>query len=402
MSESAQSDRGPVASTPKDSFGLWLGPRSPSAATKPTGPPKNESGVSRDISALRAFRAGKGPLASLVSALDAPDPAAGALPALPQWDRKASITPLKGPATASLVTLMALAVAAGYAVRSDLRTLWALRHLESKNQSIHEYNYSRNILVRNLARDTRSGMARLKGYDAWMDNKIERGVIVFTPQDGQAETRRLMDSDFADHRPPLLDEVELTGVWTPPPPLKNYDDLRFERAEMLSSRLPVSTMLALAVAAMIVWSIFASRNLPALDAPALCTRPLAVLASWLTPVANLYLPCAIMGDIWQGSDPRTYGRSRQFRLPVVGLWWLAMLAACILLAFSISRMAVAIGPAMMVAATRYALYADLGAIVVGVLTIGLVIGASWNQSRRYRLVVTTTQELGPSAAWHRD
>jgi hypothetical protein len=87
---------------------------------------------------------------------------------------------------------------------------------------------------------------------------------------------------------------------------------------------------------------------------------------------------------------------------VVGLWWLALLAACILLAFSISRMAVAIGPAMMVAATRYALYADLGAIVVGVLTLGLVVAASWNQSRRYRLVVTTVQELGPSAAWHRD
>jgi hypothetical protein len=411
MSESARSDRGPaspktkgpVSPKWKDSFGLWLGGQAGDAGGKAAGAAKNGAGTPPDVAALRAFRAGKGPLASVVSSLDA---GCAALDPPTATSRKgtatAAFTPLKRPAAVSLVTLMALAVAAGYAVRDDLRKLSALRGLEKNNESIHEYNYSRNVLVRNLAKDGKRGKARLKGYNAWMGAKSDRGVIVFTPEGGQAVAKRLVDTDFPDDGPPLANDVETAGNWTPPAPLKDYDEFRFETAELLASRLPVAAVFAVAVASVIVWSVFASRNLTALDAPALCTRPPAVLACWLAPVGNLYLPCAVMGDIWQGSDPRSYGRPRRFRLPVVGLWWLTLLGASILLAFAASRMATAIGPMTMVSATRYALYADLGAIAVAVLTLGLVVTASWNQSRRYRLVVTSRERLGPAAAWRRD
>ena len=403
MSDSAHPDRGPAWSRAKDSFGLWLGTRAQDAAGKAAGSAKNDAGALPDLAALRAFRAGKGPLASVVSSLDVPGTAIDA-PAIPsRWNpANQAFLSLKGPATVSLVTLMALAVAGGYAVQDDLRKLSAFCGLEKSNESIHEYNYSRNILVRNLAKDTGSGMARLKGYAAWMDKRTDRGVIVFTPEAGGTGPRGFVRVDVGSRPPRPADDIELTEDWTPPPPLKDHDDLRFETAELLTSRLPVAMVFAMAVASVIVWSVFASRNLAALDAPAFCTRPLAVLACWLVPIANLYLPCAIMGDIWQGSDPRSYGRPRRFRLPVVGLWWLTLLGASILLAFAISRMMSAIGPGLMAAASRYALYADLGAIAVGVLTLGFVVTASWNQSRRYRLVLTTSERLGPPTAWRRD
>ena len=300
------------------------------------------------------------------------------------------------------MALAALVGVAGYAVRDDLRKLSSLQGLEVRNESVHDYNYSRNILVRHLTRDANSGLARLKGYAAWMDTKTEKGVVVFTPEGGGPGTRSVVKVDLGDLRRRVAHDIQAMEGWTPPPPMKDYDGLRFETGELAASRLPVGLMFALALASVAVWSILANRNLVALEASARCSRALAVVACWLVPVANLYLPSAVMGDIWQGSDPRALGKPRRFRLPVVGLWWLTLLATISLLAFAVLRMIPATGPTRMVSAVRYALYADLGMIVVAVLTLGLVVTASWNQARRYRLVRKTIEELGPAKAWQSD
>ena len=383
----------------KDSFGLWLKPRK-GAGRAAEGERDGEGARAMDLSALRAFRAGKGPLASVVCSVG---PSRLSADEAAEWDRRSD--PFRSPKSLAVVALAMLAglVAAGaFAARNDLRRLSVFRDLERSNESIHEHNHTRNVLVGQLARNTRTGLARLRGYAAWIDRKATQGVVIFTPAaDGSGSTRSVT-VDLEDLRQQVRHDIEAMAGWTPPPLLKSHDELRTQTPELLATRLPVSLLFVLAIASVIAWSVRAVGNLPSLDAPALCTRPLRVLACWFAPVAGLYLPCALMGDIWHGSDPGTLHRPGRFRLPVVGLWWLVLMAAGGLLAFATSRVMAAVGPAEMALSMRWALYADLGMVVVGVLTVGLVVAASWNQARRHELIEAERERIGAPALWRED
>ena len=111
----------------KDSFGLWLEPGERAERPPAGSSPKSSELLSAEIAAMRAFRAGKGPLASVVSTLSAP----GAPVDGPELNAKlrrgrAVFVPLEKPALLCLVVLATLIVIGGYAVQNDLRRLESL------------------------------------------------------------------------------------------------------------------------------------------------------------------------------------------------------------------------------------------------------------------------------------
>jgi hypothetical protein len=397
-----------------DALGPWIaGPPRPAGESGPGGAPGAEA------SATRAIRAGKGPLASVVCLAGGPAGPVAAPKSLAVRAGKArpGFTPLHRPGLVVGLVLGGLVVTAGYGVYNGMATMDRLANLAEQDQSIREYNAARNVLVRHLAKDRGGGLARLKSYAAWMDRKqreqdqdqgqdqgpaVSRGEIVYTPPDGGPAQRTHVKAVLGDLRRQVDQDIHAMEEWTPPPLLKGYEDSRFEQADLLASRLPVSALMAAGLLALIVWSALAYRNLAALGVPFTSFKPGTVPLLWFAPVANLFLPCSVMGEIWNGSAPSRLRDASSLHLPVVGLWWPMLLAGIALLAISISRMSVAVGVAQMARAAELAVYADIGSMMVGALTLALVAGVSWNQLRRYNLAMTMEQHLGPGELWRRD
>jgi len=365
--------------------------------------PARDQAGDDEIAALRSYRAGAGgPLGSLACL----SPAGGALsgPASAKAGGKAAlqesvfITPTKATAFA-LSSLMALGIIAAFSIQRDLAEMDRLSDLKQDEQRIAEHNYSRNLLIQNLARGKGGKIAHLRGYADRLDElgSKPQAVVIFTPADPQAKPEALA---LPELRRRIEDDIEQIEAWTPPPLLKDHADMRFTAVELRESRLPVGAALAAALAAMIVWSALSLRNLSALRG-ASCFKPSRVPLCWLAPVANLYLPFVVMRDIWSGSDPVSLTRPDGLRLPVIALWWLVFLGAVGMFGYAIFRMAAAVGASMMSDAARYALYADAGALALAAATFMVVAAASWNQSRRIALVENMEAQLGPRGAWQR-
>ncbi|MCD6304324.1 MAG: DUF4328 domain-containing protein, partial [Planctomycetes bacterium] len=201
-------------------------------------------------------------------------------------------------------------------------------------------------------------------------------------------------AELQELRSKVAEEIARQERWTPPPRLRGYDDLTFQAGEILTSRLPGGLTFLAGLVALIVWSTLAYRNLPYLEAAGPSFRAVLVPLLWLIPVINLFLPCALMGEIWHGSDPRRLRHAAGLRLPVIGFWWPVLLAAVGLFVIGVYRMKVAMGIEQMVRATHFVMYSDIALVTAAVLTLTVVVAASWNQSRRYRLVTTLRQYLG--------
>ena len=400
MPQKASNVKSDTTRSGKDCFGLWLAPGELAAPPPPgsgTGP---AAGTSPDLAAVRAFRAGKGPLASVVRGVDtalAPlaDPGRGkGRPVRARQFRRADRM-----AALVLIAMVALVVSGSYALRADLRELSSLQTLADQNEAIREYNHNRNVLVQHLARGRGGEAARLRSYAAWMDQKTDQGVILFTPNGPPMTVQNTVRVDLGDLRRKVEDDIETVVSWTPPPLVAGYDDLRFTTAELLGSRMPTGGLMLLVLVGLVAWSALAYENLSLLEAPVGWTRGRMVCLLWLVPLVNLYMPWQIVSDIWRGSDPRTLRHPKTFHLPVVGLWWIMLLGTLGLAAYGTFRMADALGIATMVHATRFGLYADVAAILTGVVTGGIVAAATWNQSRRRHLVRTMQEQLGPSSVW---
>jgi len=366
-----------------DDFGAWLLADEPRQRT----PEAKRSEPAGERVPMRPT----GPLAALAGGamLPAPRPEAP-LSATPMLVTDRPFRPLERPAAMTLVLLAALAVAGAYAVHVDLRSAAALGALENQNASIREYNRTRNVLVRHLAQRRAGRLARLKDLAQRMGRGQEEGSAVILPgADGRPEAKGFVRVDLADVRREIDWDIAEIEEWTPPPPVQGYDEMTFASADLLASRLPVALGLAGAMAGLIGWCFCAYANLPALGAGPTSFRPLAAVACWLLPVGNLFMPCAIMGEVWHGSDPQRLRAPNGFRLPVAGFWWLAVLASVVLLAMSMTRMASAEGIAAMVDAAEFTVYADGAAAGVAVVTAMVVLAASLNQSRRRRLLAET-------------
>ncbi len=410
MNESPHPEKTPVLVKPSDdSFGLWLheeaktaAPRRP-VAPEPQGAAPQTAPAGPDVPALRAFRAGQVPLGSMALVPgpgDETDARNAAATRKLRWTR---FRPLDTPAAVTVALLAGLVVAGGYALRFDLRKLEGLYGIQMHNKVIREHNQSRNILIRHLLKARGGQVAPLAGYDGWTGRQPKQTVVVVTTPDGRSVIQT-MSAAAAPTSPsdeaaagPDADAGEATRRWTPPPLLAGYDDMRFEALETIGSRLPIILGYVCAMAALVVWCTLAYRNLPALHAPAPSFRVRTVPLLWLLPPLNLFLPCAVMGEVWHGSDPRRLRRHAGLRLPVVGFWWPLILTALTLAAMSVYRMSSAIGIDTMVVAGRTALYADLTAVVVGMITMAVIALATWNQSRRIRLL--PSRRVASGEAW---
>lgn len=95
----------------------------------------------------------------------------------------------------------------------------------------------------------------------------------------------------------------------------------------------------LALAAAVLWTGRACRNLPALQVRGARFSPEIVGAAWLVPGINLVIPKLVLDELWRGSDPRTSPGTRRWRRlhapTILHVGWIALLAG--------------VGPAVMVA-----------------------------------------------------
>jgi len=386
----------PQATERVEDFGSWLSddntppdrpkqaPSQPTSAVAKAPPDPSET----TQWTLWAHRAGKGPLASVVQA-----PGAVAPESHPPGERP--FVSVDRPAIMTILFLASLVVAGAYALHCDTRWLPALEDLRQHNESIRSYNRSRNVIVQHLARQQAGRRSRLKQYAGLFDGGRQKGSIRIIGPDGQAIGQ---PAAAAPQAAPVA--VGAAADWAPPLPLASYDSVRFETSELLASRLPMAMALLCALVCLMLWSYCAYQNLEPLQAGATSFRPWGVLVCWLIPLANVFLPCAVIGEVWHGSDPRKFRRPGGFRLPVVGFWWLLMLAGVTVIAIAAYRVTTATGIEEMVGATEFALHGDAAAIVIGVLTVALVAAASWNQNRRHQLVERAIECLGPPRAWH--
>ncbi len=375
------------------------GVSTPTLSTEPASAPA----WAAKVADMRSHRAGKGgPLGSLASLSGAGDssPRSASAKAGTKAAVKDSvfITPTKATAFA-LSSLMALGIVAGFSIQRDLAEMDRLGALEQDEHRIAEHNYTRSLLIQHLAKGRDGKIAHLRGYAERLNELATepKAVVIFTPADPRAKAEAIA---LPELRRRIEDDIEQIEAWTPPPLLKSHADTRFTAAELEGSRLPAGAVLAVALAAVIVWSVLSMRNLPALRGAA-SFKPACVPLCWLAPVANLYLPLVVMRDIWSGSDPVGLTRPDGLRLPVIGMWWLTFLGAIGMFGYAIFRMAEAAGIFMMSEAARFALYADAGILGLAAVTFVVVAAASWNQSRRIALVENMEAQLGPRGAWQR-
>jgi hypothetical protein len=408
MNESPHPEKTPVLVKPSDdSFGLWLheeakaaAPRRP-VAPEPQGAAPQTASAGPDVLTLRAFRAGQVPLGSMTSVPGPGDETDARNAAAARKLRRTRFRPLDTPAAVTVALLAGLVVAGGYALRFDLRKLEALYGIQMHNKVIREHNQSRNILIRHLLKAEGGSVAPLTSYDGWSGRQSNQAVVVVTTPDGRSVIQTMSPMAASTSPPdgaaaePAADDAPRR--WAPPPLLAGYDDMRFGALETIGSRLPIVLGYVCAMAALIVWCTLAYRNLPALHAPAPSFRVRTVPLLWLLPPLNLFLPCAVMGEVWHGSDPRKLRRHAGLRLPIVGFWWPLILTALALAVMSVYRMVSAIGIDTMVVAGRTGLYADLTAIVVGMITMAVIAMATWNQSRRIKLV--PSPRVASGEAW---
>ena len=404
MKKKQHPERGAATSAASnDDFGMWLKPQDQGeAASETAGTSGAPAGAASDPP-WSLHRAGRGPLASVVSAPGVAGDRPQRHPERMRRGREARFVPLDRVAGLAILALGALIVAGAFAIHYDLRSLSALDRLNKQNHSIQQHNQARNTLVDHLARTRAARLAELNGYVTWLDKSQKQGVIVFVPDgNGQPIETQVGTVDLGGLRKKVDKDIAALEHWDPPPPLSGYNDMRFQTAELLGSRLPVLVGFAVAGLSLVLWSSLAYRNLPSLAVESTAFRLWQVPAWWLIPGLNFFLPCAVMGEIWHGSNPRKLRNPGGVRVPMVGFWWTAVLGGAALTAVSVYLMSHAVGIALMVQATRFAAYADVAAIVVGVVTIALIAAGSVNQLRRRKLVETVEAELGMPGKWRTD
>jgi hypothetical protein len=98
-----------------------------------------------------------------------------------------------------------------------------------------------------------------------------------------------------------------------------------------------AVLFGVAIALMwLVWQFRAQANVRALGAKGLRFRPVLSTATWLVPVANLVLPLFAVRELHRASDPDSGPLDWRGRrtLPVLWIWWPAVLSTLGLLAIA--------------------------------------------------------------------
>jgi hypothetical protein len=129
------------------------------------------------------------------------------------------------------------------------------------------------------------------------------------------------------------------------------------------------------------WVGRAQRNLPALGATGLPYAPRQAMVAFLVPGSNLVRPLAVLGGLWNASDPRHPGAAwRQARMPArVWWWWVLLVAAVVAEATARGLTLWSGGPLDLGPAMRVLVVGQLLTIAAAVVGIAVVLGVNTRQ-----------------------
>lgn len=125
-----------------------------------------------------------------------------------------------------------------------------------------------------------------------------------------------------------------------------------------------------------LWKYRAYKNLYSLKARQIRSSPGGAVGWYFCPVVNLWKPCQVMNDIWDGSDPAKLEGAHTAASGFVLLWWLVWIADGVIgpIYFRMPEETVD----ELIAAT----YAGIVGTIVSILSIVLTMGVIWVVSKR--------------------
>jgi hypothetical protein len=163
------------------------------------------------------------------------------------------------------------------------------------------------------------------------------------------------------------------------------DDARLNSFEQIKPLLILAAAIAFPM-----WVHRVYRNLPSLGNPVPAATPGWAAGSYFVPIANLFIPCTIMAEIWRYSDPAQQDVIRKTSSPLVGIWWCLFIGRGIL--FVAIRFQIAEKPAhqsieQLKEITLWAIGAyavELAAAIVAMLLVRII---DRNQQATHDLIV---------------
>jgi len=148
---------------------------------------------------------------------------------------------------------------------------------------------------------------------------------------------------------------------------------------------PGLAALAGSVLAWLAWQTRCHRNTVPLGGARLRFHsPVAALAAWIVPGANVVLPMVSVRELWTASDPDARPGDRPRRVsPVVLAWWLAFLGFAFLLGGSILHWTGDAGaPAARIVRDEWLIATGLWAVVAAGLAAAVVLLIDLHQEER--------------------
>jgi len=137
----------------------------------------------------------------------------------------------------------------------------------------------------------------------------------------------------------------------------------------------------------LMWMHRAYRNLPALGAHNLRMTPGWSVGYWFIPIINLYRPFQAMTDIWKGSDPNGAVPNRPANPPsLVNLWWSLWIIILLVSNFGSVTFNNARNLNDAMRGDTILAWAEIGSIIMGVVTIAMVSKIDKNQTKRNKIL----------------
>jgi hypothetical protein len=162
------------------------------------------------------------------------------------------------------------------------------------------------------------------------------------------------------------------------------------------------TMYVISGATFIVWLHRASKNLRALGNNHVEYSPGWTIGGWFIPIGNLFIPCQLMGELWNRSYPANVQSAYAVRAPgrsLVGWWWACWLVMNFVdCAANLFWLGGSQKIAALLLSSWFLLAEDLLSLPAAFLAIQLVRCIQANQQERYRLFEELKSKMSEPAA----
>ena len=118
------------------------------------------------------------------------------------------------------------------------------------------------------------------------------------------------------------------------------------------------------------------------------TTPAAAVAIYFMPLVNLFMPYAVMAEIWRYSDPSQAAAAQRSTSRLVGWWWFVFLASRV--ALIVLELSILEGPFhpsidQMESDTLWSIGGTVGELISAALAILLIWKIDKNQSATHLL-----------------